>query len=141
MRVDDLAYDDPVTPPPADFALQLATPRVALSAGGTAHTTLTINRINGSDGDIALDDSSASVGMTFSPNPVPATQTTVDVTITGASPATYPVTVTGTPQVAGAGSEARTVGLTVAFDFPVQLTGAPAEPLSSAAVRERQLAG
>jgi hypothetical protein len=129
VRVDDLAYDDPVTPPPADFALQLATPRVALSSGGTTHTTLTINRINGSDGAILLDDSSASVGMTFSPNPVPATQTTVDVTITGNSPATYPVTVTGTPQVAGAGAEARTVGLTVAFDFPVQLTE-PAAPLA-----------
>ncbi len=130
VRVDDLSYDDPVTPPPADFALQLATPRVALSAGGTTHTTLTINRINGSDGAIALNDDSASVGMTFSPNPVPATQTSVDVTITGHSPATYPVTVTGTPQVPGAGAEARTVGLTVAFDFPVQIIAPPGDPLT-----------
>jgi hypothetical protein len=130
VRVDDLTYDDPVTPPPADFALQLATTRVALSAGGTKHTTLTINRINGSDGAIALDDDSQSVGMTFSPNPVPATQTTVDVTITGHSPATYPVTVTGTPQVPGVGAEPRTVGLTVAFDFPVQIIAPPGDPLT-----------
>jgi hypothetical protein len=121
VRVDDLSYDDPVTPPPADFALEAATPRVALSAGGTAQTTLTVNRINGSDGAILLSDSSGSVGMTFSPNPVPATATAVTVTITSASPAETAVTVTGTPQVPGAGSEARTVAMTVAADFPVAL--------------------
>jgi hypothetical protein len=122
VRVDDLSYDDPVTPPPADFALEVAEPRIAMSAGGAAHTTLTINRINGSDGAILLADDSGSVGMTFSPNPVPATATSVAVTITTGSPAEMPVTVTGTPQVAGAGDEARTVGMTIAADFPVRLS-------------------
>ncbi|WP_445152114.1 hypothetical protein [Baekduia sp. Peel2402] len=125
VRVDDLAYDDPVTPPPADFAMELATTRVALSAGGIAHTTLTINRINGSNGDILLSDSSGSVGVTFSPNPVPAGQTTVDVAVSTASPADYDITLTGTPQSAGAGTEARTVGLTVASEFPLDISGPP----------------
>ncbi|HWI72784.1 MAG TPA: hypothetical protein VNT55_12595, partial [Baekduia sp.] len=132
VRVDDLSYDDPVTPPPADFALEVAAPRVAMSAGGTAHTTLTVNRINGSDGAILLSDSSGSVGMTFSPNPVPATATTVSVAITTGSPAEHAVAVTGTPQVAGAGSEARTVGMTVAADFPVILRDGQADDFTYA---------
>lgn len=124
VRVDDLSFDDPVTPPPADFALEASAPRIAMSSGGTAQTTLTINRINGSDGPILLSDSSSTVGMTFSPNPVPATATSVTATITALSPAEIPVTVTGTPQTADAGGEPRTVGLTVAADFPVRLRDA-----------------
>jgi hypothetical protein len=120
VRVDDLSFDDPVSPPPADFALQTAEPRIRTSAGATVSTTLTINRINGSDGAILLSDTSSTIDATFSPNPVPATATSVTATFTTpASPADLHDTVVATPQVAGAGTAARSLELVLAADFPV----------------------
>ncbi len=83
--------------------------------GQSLDDPITVNRLNGSSGDIAMSVSGLPTGMTgtFSPNPVPATASSTKLTVNVAqlAPATVDysnVTITGTPASAAVGPAART---------------------------------
>jgi FG-GAP-like repeat/Right handed beta helix region len=117
IAIDDLTFKTPSNATP-DFTLNPAVTDLTIEQGGSATDAITIGRLGGSSGDIAMSASGLppGVGATFSPNPAPATQTVLTLTAdSNADPTMKPVTVTGTPQSPSAGPSPRsfTLNLTV----------------------------
>ena len=115
MAFDDLTIVTPDAPAPADFSLVNSLGVLDVLQGQSLDDPITVNRLNGSSGDIAMSVSGLPTGMTgtFSPNPVPATasSTTLTVNVAQLAPATVDysnVTITGTPASAAVGPAART---------------------------------
>jgi len=109
---DDLALTVPDTSGPPDFALGIAAgPQ---SPATSLEVPIAINRLNSSDGPIALTASGLPPGVaaTFAPNPVPGVGAGATLRLTAADGAPpsgdATVTITGTPGP-GAGSVPRTV--------------------------------
>jgi len=115
MVVDDFAVTTPDTAAPADFSLSNGLGVLDVLQGQSLSDPITINRLNGSNGDIAMSVTGLPAGMTgsFSPNPVPGTSNTTQLTVSAAplSVATTDysnVTITGTPSSSAAGPAPRT---------------------------------
>jgi hypothetical protein len=122
VLVDDLSYDDPVTPPPADFAIAADSSAVRGAAGASITVPLTINRVNGSSGAILLSGAGSDIGATFSPNPVPADETSVVATLRLPSrDDDFTATIVGVPQVPGAGAASRSLRLAATAELPADL--------------------
>ena len=104
----------PGEPPPApDFSMSVTADPINVPEGDAVSVPVSINRINGSNGDITLLATGLPSGVSaaFSPNPVPATETQATMTVTAATEATATTdyseaTITATPSP-GAGSTDR----------------------------------
>lgn len=125
LWMDDLTFDLPGGPSPADFGL-VPPSGVAVSSGTTTPINLTIRRLNGSAGAIAFTVPSLPVGVTatVAPNPTSGGDgSTVTLSLTTAhdAPPAYrvPVTITGTPAGVEVGPTPRsvTIPLTVGGSF------------------------
>jgi hypothetical protein len=120
VSIDNLTYDNPGGVP-ADFTIKPASGFVQLPQGSQMADQVTIQRLNGSFGDITFSASGLPAGVQASFSPNPATGTTATMTLSAAANATVPtgagafptVTVTGTPANAGVGSTARTAGVEI----------------------------
>jgi len=136
IGIDDLTFDESAVPPPPDFGLEYnaaAHPFGGLvDPGGSAAVSLVIHRVNGSTGPLKLAVSGlpAGVSAAFAENPtsggegaVVGLTFTADATAPGVSD--VPVTVTGTPLDASAGTASHTVDIlvTVRAAFAVRVTG------------------
>lgn len=114
---DDLDYT--ITgPAAADFGVQLDTTGTELLQGQSVQIPVTIPRVNGSNGRVALDISGLpqSVSGSFSPSTVEGASTSSTLTLSAAQDATptkSTATVTATPLDAGAGSSSRSTSLVV----------------------------
>ena len=131
VRIDDLTFDVPTTPPPPDFTLTPSNTFLVMSQGQTLRTPLAIGRSGGSAGNIGFELTGplpAGVDAIFQPNPAGGGNTDLvliaspDSGITGFEPIT--LTVTGTPLSPAAGSEPRTFPIRLqvrsAFDLTLQ---------------------
>jgi hypothetical protein len=117
IAMDDLIFGT-APPPTPDFTLNPAATTLVLEQGGSATDQITIGRLGGSTGDIALAASGLPPGVTadFAPNPASGTQTVLTLRAdSNADVTTKPVVVTGTPQSASVGPAPRsfTLELTV----------------------------
>jgi hypothetical protein len=115
LAMDDVTIVTPDAPQPPDISLTQGNSVLDAIQGASVSDPLTINRINGSTGDVTMSVSGLPTGMTgtFSPNPVPATSSSTTLTVTAAQTAAASVpysavTITATPS-AGAGSAPRSV--------------------------------
>ncbi|MEA2450646.1 MAG: hypothetical protein QOG63_2578, partial [Thermoleophilaceae bacterium] len=113
--MDDLAITYPDVPSPPDFSIAAGQSVADVLTGESVDVPVGINRLNGSNGDVAFAASGLPTGMhaSFAPNPVGGTSTHTVLTLSAdAGAATSDqyteVTVTGTPG-AGAGSSPRSV--------------------------------
>lgn len=113
-RLDALASYQSLSASP-DFSLAASPTAPTVTAGGTAHATLTVGALSGFGGDVDL----AATGLPGSVGTTSISPATVTgsgpadlalATVAGAPPGTYPVTVTGT---SGALTHTVTVSLTV----------------------------
>lgn len=118
IAIDDLTFESPAQQPPPmpDFTLNPATPNVIVANGDSATVPITIGRLGGSSGGIALSAAGLPDGVSasFSPAIANGTQSTLTVTAAvraGSSDQT--VTVTGTPQSASVGPGPRSFPLRV----------------------------
>ena len=76
FEADDMAITSPDAPTPQDFNLSAATTVVTVAAGVPASLPISINRFNGSNGDVDLDNMVTmlpGVGTSFTPSPVTGT--------------------------------------------------------------------
>lgn len=118
IAIDDLSFGDPGATEP-DFTLNPASRNRIVEQGESATVPVTIGRLSGSTGDIALSASGLPPGVTadFAPNPAPGTQTTLTLNVAPTTdPGSHAVTITGTPQSASAGPGPRSF----VFDLTVQ---------------------
>lgn len=114
VAIDDLTIVTSDAPQPPDFTLTNGVGVLDVLQGQSLDDPIRVNRVNGSNGNIAMSVSGLPTGMTgtFSPNPVPGTTGATTLTVT-AAPLAAPaidysnVTITGTP-TAGAGPTTRT---------------------------------
>jgi hypothetical protein len=130
LWVDDLTFDNPAAPAPADFAFDVqgyVWPGSALTVyqGGSFSTPLPLRRFNGSNGDITLSAPSLPVGVTasFSPNPLPGTTTQTTMTLSAAPDAptvdNVSITLRGTPAGSAVGPAPRTAQLLINVRPPI----------------------
>jgi hypothetical protein len=130
VAIDDLTFDTPTTPPTPDFTLTPQSTFVNVVQGSSTTDGITIGRIGGSSGNVALAVSGTlptGVQDQIAPNPVPGSSSTLTLTADPTAPPTLgaprAITVTGTPAAAGVGSAPRsfnvTVGVKQAFDVHV----------------------
>jgi hypothetical protein len=132
IGIDDISFETPATPPPPDFGLTLDLGSVTLRQGTSVDIPITINRVNGSTGDIAFAASGLPPGVSaeFLPNPATGNTLTMRLTAAGDAPAPGPgepipeITVTATP-AASAGSQPRsfTKLVRVARNFDIAIAG------------------
>jgi hypothetical protein len=132
IGIDDISFETPASPPPPDFGLTVDLGSVTLRQGTSVDTPITINRVNGSTGDIAFAASGLPSGVSaeFLPNPAPGNTLTMRLTAAGDAPAPGPgepipeITVTATPSPS-AGSEPRsfTKLVRVARNFDIEIAG------------------
>ena len=110
---DDLELTYPDTPPPPDFSLSVGGGATSVAQGDFAEIPIGLNRVNGSNGDIALSASGLPPGMSasFAPNPAAGTEGGAMLKLSAdpnapPSPNSYSeITITATPgSGAGAGS-------------------------------------
>ena len=112
VAIDDLTITTPDAPPPPDFSLSVPADPANVPEGDAVTVPVAINRVNASNGDIALSASGLPEGMsaTFAPNPSPGAETQVNLilSVTPNTPETIyvEITITGTPG-AGAGTLPR----------------------------------
>jgi hypothetical protein len=112
VAIDDLTITTPDAPPPPDFSLSVPSDPANVPEGDAVTVPIAINRVNNSNGDIALSASGLPPGMsaTFAPNPSPGAETQVNLilSVTPNTPETsyVEITITGTPG-AGAGTLPR----------------------------------
>ncbi|HKQ77387.1 MAG TPA: glycoside hydrolase family 9 protein [Blastocatellia bacterium] len=100
-------------PPTPDFTLSANPSSVNLTRGATANSAITITRLGGFTGSVALSASGLPSGVTASFNPASATGTSSTVTFTATTAATLgPATVTITG-IGGGLTRATTINLTV----------------------------
>ncbi|MFL5865602.1 MAG: hypothetical protein ACJ766_00705, partial [Thermoleophilaceae bacterium] len=116
LGFDDLALTTPDSPQPADFTLNQGESVVDIPLGTSVDVPVTLNRINGSNGDISFAVTGLPKGVTagFDPNPVQGSATATTLTLTAGPGSlaadTYSnATVTGTPSSAAAGPAARSI--------------------------------
>jgi hypothetical protein len=114
VAIDDLTFDAPTTPPMPDFTLTPQSTFVNVVQGSSTTDGITIGRIGGSNGNVALAVSGtlpAGVHAQIAPNPAPGTSSTLTLTADPTAPPTLgaprTITVTGTPAGAGVGSAPR----------------------------------
>ena len=123
IAIDDLVFGTPDPAPAPDFTLNPSTANVIVEQGEEVTVPITIGRLNGSSGDIALRAEGLPQGVVaaFAPNPAPAAQTVLTLTARADAPTVRrPISITGTPQSASAGPAPRS--------FTVDLTVQPACP-------------
>jgi hypothetical protein len=113
VGMDDLSITTPSVASPPDISLAVASDPVTLRQGDTVDIPVTVNRHNGSNGDVALSASGLPAGVSgsFVPNPVPGTQSGAVLRLTAAdlapAPGTYSeISITATP-TPGAGGTPR----------------------------------
>ena len=101
---DDLSVETGPTPPPPDFGVGADTGSAAVRQGDFLDVPISINRLNGSNGDITFSVSGLPAGMraAFTPNPVSGTGGGSTLRLTAdnsaaASPTYTEITVTATP--------------------------------------------
>jgi hypothetical protein len=132
VSVDNLTFDNPGGVP-ADFTISPQSGFVQLLQSSQTVDQVTIQRLNGSFGDITFSASGLPAGVeaTFSPNP--ATGDTTSMTIhadPNAPPAgagAFPsFTVTGTPANAGVGSTPRSASVQVDVELVYRVDAPPA---------------
>ena len=112
---DDLELAYPDSPAPPDFSLSLGGGATSVAQGDFVEIPVGLNRINGSNGDIALSASGLPPGLSasFAPNPAAGTEGGAMLKLSAAdnappSPSAYAqITVTATPS-ADAGPAPRT---------------------------------
>ena len=132
VRIDDLTFDVPTTPPPPDFTVTPSSTFLVMSQGQTIRTPLAIGRTGGSAGNIGFELSGPlpdGVDAIFQPNPAGGGNSDLvlvaspDSEFTGFDP--IALTVTATPLSPTAGSEPRTfpISLQVRSAFDVSLPG------------------
>jgi hypothetical protein len=113
LGMDDLSITTPGTGAP-DISLAVGTDPVNVRQGDTVDVPISVNRHNGSNGDVSLSASGLPPGMSasFVPNPVPGAESNAKLRLTAAPLAPTPgnysqATITATPG-GGAGSAPRT---------------------------------
>jgi hypothetical protein len=121
--VDDLTFDNPRAPSPADFAL--GTPNGSggsafwLARGSSATKDFPVTRFNGSNGNITFFTDSLPAGLTasFAPNPIQGATTSTTLTLSAASDTPLVrdggLTVTAVPADPAVGQQARQVKVIV----------------------------
>jgi hypothetical protein len=104
VAMDDLTIVTPNAPQPPDFTLGSVPGVLDVLQGQSLGGPVSINRINGSTGDVTFSVSGLPTGMTgsFSPNPVTGTNTATTLTVTAAQGAAASTnystaTITATP--------------------------------------------
>jgi hypothetical protein len=115
LGIDDLTFDNPGGVPP-DFSLSPTASLVNVNQGSSATDNISINRLNGSTGDLTFSAGNLPSGMTASFSPNPAGSAT---TMTVSAPANFPptgnnpphITVTATPDNPSAGTSPRSVDI------------------------------
>ncbi len=111
-------------PAQPDYTLSASPSSVSVVQGNTGASTITVNKVNGFAGTVALSASGLPAGVTASFNPA-STTTTSTLTFTASSTATVgtsTVTITGT---SGTLTHTTTISLTVTSSAPTQLLGNP----------------
>ena len=116
VAFDDLAITYSDTPPPPDIALSPGLGVLDVLQGNALDDPLTLNRINGSSGDVTFSVTGLPTGMTasFAPNPVPGQSTATTMTLHAADSAAFTtdyatITITATPNTAAAGPAPRSI--------------------------------
>ena len=130
LAIDDLTIGTPPPLAPPDFTLNPAVTNLTVEQGASATATITIGRLNGSSGGIALQAQGLPAGVTaaFSPSPAPGSQTVVTFTADGNAPAgTRTVRITGTPQSAAAGPAARSFNMNLTVQKACPIVGTARE--------------
>ena len=118
IAIDNLAFDTTATPPAPDFTLTPQTAALTLAHGQSAADLITIGRLGGSTGGIALDAIGLPAGVhaQFSPDPA-SSQSVLTLTVDATAPLTAgpsaTVTVVGTPLSAAAGSAPRSLRVNI----------------------------
>src|SRR4051812_19436811 len=117
IAIDDLRFDTPSTPGPADFSITPATTIVNVVQGQSTAVAIAIGRLSGSSGDISFSASGLPAGVhgQFSPNPAGESASALTLaTDADAAPtrgAARAVTLTGTPRSASAGGTVHSLTL------------------------------
>jgi hypothetical protein len=118
IGMDDFTYESGETAPP-DFGLGIDGNSAGVPVGSFIDVPITINRLNGSNGDISFAVTGLPPGMsaTFTPNPVPGTDRAATMRLSAAgdaaaTPNFSEITITATPGP-GAGTAPRSVKKTV----------------------------
>jgi hypothetical protein len=132
IGIDDIGFETPATPPPPDFGLTVDLGSVTLRQGTSVDIPITINRVNGSTGDISFAASGLPPGVSaaFLPNPATGNALTMRLSADDTAPAPGPgepipeITVTATPSPS-AGSQPRsfTKLVRVARNFDIEIAG------------------
>ena len=127
LAIDDLRFDNKSTPTVPDFGITRVGPiGDGVRQGFSTTASLTINRVNGSVGDIFFEVNGLPPGVTASFSPNPASIDNIVLTLS-ASPLAYlvseaPVTIKAIPRVSSAGLAPRSLimPLTVASNFAIE---------------------
>src|SRR5262245_19711200 len=101
------------TPPQPDFSLSANPVNVNATQGATANSAITITRVGGFTGSVAMSASGLPAGVTAGFNPASTTGASSTVTFTASATATigvFPVSITGT---GGGMTRSTTINLTV----------------------------
>ncbi len=130
VEIDDLTYDNPGGAP-ADFKITPQSGFVQLAQSTNQSDTISIQRLNGSFGDITFSASGLPTGVhaSFSPNPVTGNSTTMTISVDPNAPLPSPgpfpsFQVTATPAGAGVGPTPRSASVTVVVQ-PLFTVSAP----------------
>ena len=111
-------------PAQPDYTLSASPSSLTVVQGNSGASTVTVNKINGFSGTVALSASGLPSGVTASFNPASTTSTST-LTLTASSTATTgPATVTVTG-ASGSLTHTTTISLTVSSSAPTQLLGNP----------------
>ena len=120
IAIDDLTFNTPTTPATPDFTLTPATTNVNLVTGSTVTDAISIGRLGGSSGPVALTVSGTlptGVHAQVTPNPAGGGSSVLTLSVDGDAPATTgtnpTITVTGTPGSAAVGPSPRSFPVTV----------------------------
>jgi hypothetical protein len=133
IRVDSFSVTLPDGGPPADLGLTTSASIVTVAAGAPQTVPISVNRVNGSNGDLTLGMSGQGAGVTaaFTPNPVGGTGTSSSLVVSASEGAPYDegfstqATVTGTPASAAVAPGPRSTGFLLRV-VPTLTTTAPA---------------
>ena len=139
VAIDDFSFDIPTAPPPPDFSITPERGDVSFVQGTSATDAIDIDRLAGSTGGVSFSASGLPTGVTasFAPNPAGAGQTVMTLSAAPNAPPSpnhfLPITVTGTPQSAAAGTAARsaTVSIYVSPAFGITVKGSTSVDLSA----------
>ncbi len=114
VAFDDLSITYSDTPPPPDIALSPGLGVLDVLQGNSLDDPLTLNRVNGSNGNVTFSVTGLPTGMTatFAPNPVAGQDTATTMTLHAADSAAFSsdystITITATPNSPAAGPAPR----------------------------------